>query len=242
MAWWKDRHNSHHAVTNIVDHDPDIDNIPVLAWAESDLDKCTPGMLKMIQYQHKYFLLALPVLRMAWVMNSVLFVKEMVASPFSSYRAWFKWEALSLGAHHLLVLWIMTHMSPLMAVAWYLVANLLAGFGTAIVVFFNHYSVEKMDLGVAENFIKLQLTTTRNMTPGVVTDWICGGLNYQVEHHLFPTMPRHNLTKCSVFVKQYCEDSGIPYLCCGFNEGLGYCIDFLKDVAVLAEKRLNKAD
>jgi acyl-lipid Delta6-acetylenase / acyl-lipid (9-3)-desaturase len=38
-----------------------------------------------------------------------------------------------------------------------------------------------------------------------------GGLNYQVEHHLFPTMPRHNLYKCSKHVKEFCIKYEIPY-------------------------------
>lgn len=50
---------------------------------------------------------------------------------------------------------------------------------------------------ILENYPSLQLYTTRNMRPGLFIDWLWGGLNYQVEHHLFPTMPRHNLSKVS---------------------------------------------
>lgn len=50
-----------------------------------------------------------------------------------------------------------------------------------------------------ENYACLQLCTTRNMRSGTFIDWLWGGLNYQIEHHLFPTMPRNNLKKVILF-------------------------------------------
>lgn len=46
---------------------------------------------------------------------------------------------------------------------------------------------------ILSSYVCLQLYTTRNMRPGIFIDWLWGGLNYQIEHHLFPSMPRHNL-------------------------------------------------
>eukprot|EP00456_Euglypha_rotunda_P078160 TRINITY_DN745_c0_g1_i2.p1 TRINITY_DN745_c0_g1~~TRINITY_DN745_c0_g1_i2.p1 ORF type:complete len:358 (-),score=44.79 TRINITY_DN745_c0_g1_i2:23-1096(-) len=97
--WWKDRHNSHHATTNILDADPDIDNIPMLAWAPSDLDKAPNWCLKYIPYQSYYFLLLLPVLRLAWVSRSITFVNEMRTSRYKQYRSDFPLEAITLAIH-----------------------------------------------------------------------------------------------------------------------------------------------
>jgi fatty acid desaturase len=49
-----------------------------------------------------------------------------------------------------------------------------------------------------------------------VTDWFLGGLNYQIEHHLFPNMPRTNLRRSQPMIREYCELAGLPYV----EEGL----------------------
>jgi len=91
-------------------------------------------------------------------------------------------------------------------------------------VFFNHYACEHFAVNAQQdlklNFVELQLRTTRNGAPSIILDWLAGGLNYQIEHHLFPTLPRHNLTKASVFVKDFCKEHNIPYQCCGFFYGV----------------------
>ena len=239
-SWWKDRHNSHHAVTNIVDHDPDIDNIPMLAWAVSDIDRCPKWARSTLQYQAYYFLFLLPVLRLAWMANSVFFVIDMKSSSYKHYQKWFKAEALGLVFHYVATAIIVMQMPFKTALMWLAVSEGLAGFGIAIVVFFNHYSCEKYDESIAENFVNLQLLTTRNLTPGLITDWVCGGLNYQIEHHLFPTMPRHQLSKAAPMVIQFCKDNNVPYMSCGFPEGLGYVLTFLNDMGQIAKEKAEK--
>lgn len=242
MHWWKDRHNSHHATTNILDADPDIDNIPMLAWAKSDLIRAPAWCRKTIPYQAYYFLLLLPLLRLTWAINSIFFVRDMRTSRYQQYRDDFRKEAIGLAIHWT---WVVLQLWFLPSWQWilvhFLVSELLAGFGIAIVVFFNHYSCEKYEPALAENFVCLQLYTTRNMTPGIFTDWICGGLNYQIEHHLFPTMPRHNLYKCSHKVKEFCAAHNLPYLCSSFYSGLLTVLDFLNTVGDICVQ-LNKAE
>merc|ERR1712113_1006962 len=66
------------------------------------------------------------------------------------------------------------------------------------------------------DFWKLQVTTTRNITgghgiPQSFVDWFCGGLQYQVEHHLFPGLPRHNLAETHKLVESFCKEWGVTY-------------------------------
>jgi len=240
-TWWNDRHNAHHASTNILDVDPDIDNIPVLAWAESDLDKAPAWAQSSIQYQAYYFLFVLPILRLAWCKESISFALKMGSSTYKTWNKDAQNEIFTLALH-----WIwascfyFTLPSISWTITWFLISNLLSGFGIAVVVFFNHYSCEKYPQALSGNFVAMQLFTTRNMTPGLITDWVCGGLNYQIEHHLFPTLPRHNLNKTSVFVKEFCKEQGLPYMCCGFMEGLNHVLKFLQGVADIAKVRFNK--
>jgi fatty acid desaturase len=46
---------------------------------------------------------------------------------------------------------------------------------------------------------------------GLFTDWILAGLNYQIEHHLFPSMPRPNLRRAQRLVESFCRQREIPY-------------------------------
>jgi len=91
----------------------------------------------------------------------------------------------------------------------------------------NHYALEKLsnEEGKKANFITIQLETTKNIKPGVITDWICGGLNYQIEHHLMPTIPRHNLSKVRPYVMKFCEDHKLPYYS---NDFIG-CVKDIED-------------
>src|SRR5262249_9140462 len=56
-----------------------------------------------------------------------------------------------------------------------------------------------------------QLLTTRNVRPGVVVDLLFGGLNYQIEHHLFPAMPRPHLRRARDIVRRFCREHDLPY-------------------------------
>ena len=62
------------------------------------------------------------------------------------------------------------------------------------------------------------MLTSRNVNGGLVTDWMMGGLNYQIEHHLFPSMPRANLRFAQPIVRAYCERIGMPYVSTGLIE------------------------
>jgi fatty acid desaturase len=63
----------------------------------------------------------------------------------------------------------------------------------------------------ADPFLR-QVLTSRNIRGGPATDWVLGGLNYQIEHHLFPSMPRANLPHAQHIVRTYCAAHGVRYL------------------------------
>merc|ERR1711924_137744 len=65
----------------------------------------------------------------------------------------------------------------------------------------------------------LQISTTRNVHDNGFTGWFMGGLHYQIEHHLFPTMPRNNLAEAAVRVKALCKKHDVPYHATGLIEG-----------------------
>jgi len=63
----------------------------------------------------------------------------------------------------------------------------------------------------ATDFLRLQVLTARNVRGSRIVDFVYGGLNYQIEHHLFPTLPRNNLRRVTRLVKDYCAARGVLY-------------------------------
>jgi len=102
------------------------------------------------------------------------------------------------------------------------------------------------DANARPDFWKLQVTTTRNITgghglPQAFVDWFCGGLQYQVDHHLFPTIPRNNLKKAHDLIHSFCKEWDVKYhetdmyvgtlevMRCLDNVAAEFVKDFLRD-------------
>jgi len=121
---------------------------------------------------------------------------------------------VTLVLHWIMIFAMVGIFAPVKAWLVYLIiSEFIGGAGIALIVFMNHYALEKLtnEDGRKASFLDIQLETTKNINPGLITDWICGGLNYQIEHHLMPTMPRHYLSKVKPIVMKFCEDNKLPY-------------------------------
>jgi fatty acid desaturase len=176
-----------------------------------------------------------PTLRIIWLIQSVAFAIGISKHSNTKYRSYATAERLTMAAHwawYLTLLYFASHRF------WFvLITQCLPGFGIAIIVFFNHYACHHYkDVNEKFDFIDLVLETTRDLNPGVLTDWICGGLNYQIEHHLFPTMPRHNLSIAAKHVQQFCKQHKLTYQSADFIEGIGMLLKQLAEVSDVLEK------
>jgi len=96
------------------------------------------------------------------------------------------------------------------AVLYYFIVRCLESHWFVWVSQSNHIPME-IDDDKARPWLALQLHATCNVEKGVFNDWFTGHLNFQIEHHLFPTMPRHNLYKIAPLVKSLCEKHGQTY-------------------------------
>jgi fatty acid desaturase len=81
------------------------------------------------------------------------------------------------------------------------------------------------------DFLRRQVLTSRNIRGGPVVDYLFGGLNYQIEHHLFPGMPRPNLRLARPIVIAYCRQTGVPYLETGVFASYRQALGHLNSVA-----------
>lgn len=95
----------------------------------------------------------------------------------------------------------------------------------------SHFAMSTAELGPQESFPQKMLRTTMDVDCPQWLDFIHGGLQFQVIHHLFPRMPRHNLRRTQKLVQEYCSDVGIPYALYGFIDGSKQVIDRLEEVS-----------
>uniref|UniRef100_A0AAF5DQH5 FA_desaturase domain-containing protein n=1 Tax=Strongyloides stercoralis TaxID=6248 RepID=A0AAF5DQH5_STRER len=242
---WKEQHNVHHVATNVVGRDGDLDLLPFWATVASDLKiiDLTHWTALLLPYQHIYWAIGLPFLRLSWLVQSFQFVISMSNHFYKCNREKAIYEQIGLLGH-----WTMTLVQLYYLPNWeirimfFIVSQIFGGFLLAHVVTYNHYSTDKFNYGdrILETYACLQLYTTRNMRPGIFIDWLWGGLNYQIEHHLFPTMPRHNLSKVMPLVKKFCKDNDLPYMVDDYYTGWVKEIEQMRNVAVVAKKMLKK--
>jgi len=93
----------------------------------------------------------------------------------------------------------------------------------------NHVAMDVHEESDEDTWVTLNLKGTCNIEQGLFNDWFTGHLNFQIEHHLFPTMPRHNLYKIQPLVQSLCKKHNIAYV----NKPLG--VAFL-DIITSLEK------
>jgi len=102
-------------------------------------------------------------------------------------------------------------LSPLKALVFLLVHQALFGVYIGSVFAPNHKGMLVLDKDSDMDFLRRQVLTARNVRGNPLTDFWYGGLNYQIEHHLFPTMPRANLKHAQAIVREFCASHSIPY-------------------------------
>jgi len=198
-GWWSNKHNTHHVLTNQVGLDPDIHNEPLLFSfvPPPALDK------HYRKYQPYYAPILYCFLFISWRIQSFKFAlgQKRYQDLLFKFLPGYIWLAcLPLGV----------------ATA----SMLLSGFLVAIVVTLSHES-EEFSFDRQTSFVKMQFNGTRDIAcPDPITEYLCGGMQYQLIHHLFPTMPRYKYPAMVKEVKQFAADTGLKYNSSGVFEML----------------------
>lgn len=233
-AWWKAKHNTHHAAPNACDEgyhavDPDIDTLPLLAWSKEMLATVeSPRVRAFIRWQTCLFLPILLFARFAWLHSSWTYVRA--AKMPERQRAI---ETALLALHYALFGGAACGLLPLpLAATWLLGGELLSGAFLGIVFVQSHNGMEIYN--DAKDFYSAQIVSTRDVAGSVFNDWFTGGLNRQIEHHLFPSLPRHNLHKAASRVKALCKKHGLVYEDVGLARGTSLVLKRLAEVAAFA--------
>eukprot|EP00730_Choanoeca_flexa_P000371 TRINITY_DN10171_c0_g1_i4.p1 TRINITY_DN10171_c0_g1~~TRINITY_DN10171_c0_g1_i4.p1 ORF type:complete len:387 (+),score=90.91 TRINITY_DN10171_c0_g1_i4:1156-2316(+) len=188
--WWSEKHNTHHVLTNHVNHDPDVHVQPILfLWAPT---KAMDHALR--KYQHLYFILPYSLLYASWRWESLKFAL--------AKRDW------STLVFSLLPSYIWLGCLPTTVAVG---SVLFAGILVAIVVTLSHES-EDLLLEREPSYSKNQFLSTRNIEcPDWITEYLFGGMQYQLEHHLFPTMPRYKYRLLVPTVRAWAKANNLEY-------------------------------
>ena len=91
-----------------------------------------------------------------------------------------------------------------------------------------------MPANLKVDFLRRQVLMSRNIRGGRFIDFAMGGLNYQIEHHLFPSMPRPNLKRAQAMVRAHCAEQGVTYTETTLLKSYGIVVRYLNAVGLRA--------
>lgn len=201
---WRLKHNLHHAHTND-DEDPDI-HLPVISFTQK-IAASKHGFARILvryQYAIYYFLGTLVIFSTR--MNNVSFMRR---KGFQRYYLWHI-PVYVIG----LMFWFIgpfVFFGPIRGLIFFIVFSLTAGTYMFQVFAPNHKGMPYVKEGTKFSFLEQQIRTSRNLSSNPLTDYVYLGLNYQIEHHLFPSCPRNRLKDVRPYVKDLCRKLRIPY-------------------------------
>ena len=203
-GWWVDKHNRHHSHPNQEDADPDI-ALGALAFAPAQA-RASQGLARLVfRYQAYLFF---PMLLLEAVSLHASSIRA-VTSRASRHRPM---ETALLAVHvvgYLTV--VLLVLSPVKAVVFIVVQQGLFGLYLGCSFAPNHKGMPILGSKDQTDFLRRQVLTSRNVRGGWLTDFALGGLNYQIEHHLFPSMPRPNLRHSQTLIRTFCQQQNVPY-------------------------------
>ncbi len=224
-SWWMNKHTRHHANPNRIGHDPDIDADTIVFQPEQAGGK---GRLYSWFLRHQGTLF-FPLLLLEGINLQFQGMRYLVTAGRTIRGRGVELVLLSLRLVAMPVLAFVS-MSPLLAVVSILLQ--LGVFGVYMGASFapNHKGMPQVPAEAKLSFLHKQVLTSRNISGKGMTA-VYGGLNYQIEHHLFPNMARPFLRRAAVLVKEFCREAKIPYVSMSARESYRIVIQYLNAVA-----------
>ena len=205
QSWWLTQHNQHHRTPNDLDDDPHT-LMPILAFSEEKASRKRGILRLLVGYQAFYYLPMLILEGLGIRAASIHFL-------IGTRKARLYLPDLGLMALHFVLYFglLFYALTPWQVLAFALVHQGLFGLYYGLVFAPNHKGMLILEKDKPLDFVRTQVLTTRNVKPNFLVDLVYGGLNYQIEHHLFTMMPRKSLGKARPIVKEFCRQQGIPY-------------------------------
>ena len=226
-SWWMNKHSRHHAQPNTVDRDPDIER-DFLVFQEKQARELR-GISKWLAP------------RQGWIFFPALTLEGMNLH-MQAFRTVFSRGHVDKRALEIVLLLIRNagYLAVVFAflpvgMAFAFVGVQMAVFGVCMGASFapNHKGMPQIQADARIDFLRRQVTTSRNIH-GAGSTTFMGGLNYQIEHHLFPNMARPYLRKTSAIVREYCASRDVSYTSVRAIESYGIVIRYFNRVGLAA--------
>ncbi|CAB9519250.1 Bifunctional delta 6-fatty acyl acetylenase/desaturase [Seminavis robusta] len=252
VGWWKRSHNTHHVVCNSIENDPDIQHMPFMA--------VTPEIMKepfwssyhdkvifvdaaarfFIRHQHWFFLAIMAAGRFNLYAQSWILLLTTINRKDAIVMYYRVHEMISLTFFALWVIAVVCSLPTwLEAAGWIIISHGVSGL-LHLQITLSHFSMDTYHGNAyndaSDEWYTMQIKTTLNVDCYDWMDWFHVGLQYQIEHHLYPTLPRHNLPIAKQMVEQVCKKHGIQYNETTFFQGVIKTILCLRETAMEARK------
>lgn len=225
-GWWKSKHNKHHSAPNQADRDPDI--APGILVFDADDVPGRTGWQAMLLRRQGWLLFPLLTLEglNLQVMSAITLVK--------GNRIPHRWTELVLitlrTGSYLTVLFLL--LPPGKALAFFGVQMAVLGLSLGGAFVPNHVGMPIVGANSRVDFLRRQVMMSRNIVGGWPVRLAMGGLECQIEHHLFPSLPRPALAEVRPLVRAYCLERGITYTEVGLFAGFRSAIRHLNAVGI----------
>ncbi|MDM7855812.1 acyl-CoA desaturase [Cellulomonas sp. MW4] len=229
-GWWQHKHSRHHAKPNQVGADPDIVNGRAILFHTQDVPVARSPLRRWFRAHQGW--LFFPMLLLEGLNLHISGVKTIFGRGAVKRRpVEIAFITLRLGGYLAVVFWFLP---PLMAVAF--LAVQLGVFGVYMGAVFapNHKGMPIIPRDARTDFLERQVRTSRNVRGGRFMAVFMGGLNYQVEHHLFPSMPSANLRAARLVVRRFCAEHDVPYTETSLLRSYGIVVRYLNRVGLAA--------
>lgn len=226
--WWMSKHSRHHANPNRVGKDPDIAP-DTIVFLPQDAASRGRVMAALARVQGWAFF---PLLTLEGLNLHVTSVRSLLAAERGAARTReLVIIAVRLSVYVALVLWLL----PL-GLGFAFLGVQLAVFGVYMGASFapNHKGMAVIPESSRLDFLSKQVLTSRNISGGGVMSALMGGLNYQIEHHLFPSMPRPHLARARRLVREHCARHDVPYTETTLLRSYAIVVRYLNEVGLAA--------
>ena len=227
-SWWMNKHTRHHGNPNTVGKDPDIEP-DFIVFQEKDAAALRGVSAWFARRQAWLFFPALLLegINLHRLAYSTVFSRKKVEKRTFSI--------LLLTIRNVAYLSVVFYFLPL-GMAFAFLGVQLAVFGLYMGASFapNHVGMRLLPADSKVDFLRRQVLTGRNVTGGWFMNHFMGGLNFQVEHHLFPSMPRPHLRRANEIVKEYCAARDIEYTENNYFVAQGIVLEYLNRVGLVA--------
>jgi delta8-fatty-acid desaturase len=245
IGWWKIDHNNHHVNTNSIEYDPNIQHFPLLATST----KMLCGFYD--RYHKKYVLVDRLTRRIISQQHWFVYPLVIIFGRFNlyiqqlvfMYTGYDKHKFLKIEMYGFLLFiswyFFIAFSQPNLfwSVLWILISHITSGI-LHIQIVISHWAMEKYILSLpCDDWYVRQLKTTMDIKTKPCMDFIHVGLQFQIEHHMYPRIPRHNLRKVQCWVKDICHKFDIKYVEMSFLDANIFTWKTLKHVSQIAKEQ-----